>query len=168
MKRTKQTGVTHFSPHHFRRSFATELLRRDKDLLTVQRLMGHTSAKTTERYHRRALEEDRRATEVLHLPYRSVACQRVSFGRCQREKQPPVVLRNSGAPQSRSYSSGERICRRSLCGKIRLHYYQWDPTRQPPRKATIIGDTVLNRPPYTAADFRRFGPRTPHPGLRIH
>ena len=30
-----------------------------------------------------------------------------------------------------------------------------------PQKATIIGDTVGNRPPYTSADFRRFGPRTP-------
>lgn len=68
-KRTKQAGVTYCSPHDFRRSFATELLRRDKDLLTVQRLLVHASPKTTERYDRRAHDEDRRATEVLHLPY---------------------------------------------------------------------------------------------------
>ena len=68
-KRSKQARVAACSPHDFRRSFATELLRRDKDILTVQRLLGHASPKTTERYDRRQHEEDRRATEALHLPY---------------------------------------------------------------------------------------------------
>ncbi len=68
-KRAKQAGVKPCSPHDFRRSFATELLRRDKDLLTVQRLLGHSDPKTTEKYDRRKHDEDRRATEVLHLPY---------------------------------------------------------------------------------------------------
>lgn len=68
-KRSQQAGVSSCSPHDFRRSFATELLRRDKDILTVQRLLGHASPKTTERYDRRTHDEDRRATEVMHLPY---------------------------------------------------------------------------------------------------
>lgn len=68
-KRQLQAGVNSCSPHDFRRTFATELLRRGKDLLTVQRLLGHSDPKTTERYDRRKHDEDRKATEVLHLPY---------------------------------------------------------------------------------------------------
>ncbi len=68
-KRQRQAGVNACSPHDFRRTFATQLLRRGKDLLTVQRLLGHADPKTTERYDRRKHDEDRRAAEVLHLPY---------------------------------------------------------------------------------------------------
>lgn len=64
-----QAGVNSCSPLDFRRTFATELLRHGKDLLTVQRLLGHSDPKTTERYDRRNHDEDRKATEVLHLPY---------------------------------------------------------------------------------------------------
>ncbi len=68
-RRAKQAGVKACSPHDFRRSFVTQLLRKDKDLLTVQRLAGHANPATTQRYDRRPMETDRLATEVLHLPY---------------------------------------------------------------------------------------------------
>jgi integrase/recombinase XerD len=67
--RAKQAGVKACSPHDFRRSFVTQLLRKDKDLLTVQRRAGHANPATTQRYDRRPMESDRLATEVLHLPY---------------------------------------------------------------------------------------------------
>ena len=68
-RRAKQAGVKACSPHDFRRSFVTQLLRKDKDLLTVQRLAGHANPATTQRYDHRPMETDRLATEVLHLPY---------------------------------------------------------------------------------------------------
>lgn len=68
-RRGQQAGVKKCSPHDFRRSFVTQLLRKDKDLLTVQRLAGHANPATTQRYDRRSMETDRLATEVLHLPY---------------------------------------------------------------------------------------------------
>jgi len=66
--RQKQAGVTSCSPHDFRRTFGTELLRQGIDLPTVQRLMGHADPSTTARYDVRDSEEDRRATRGLHLP----------------------------------------------------------------------------------------------------
>lgn len=68
-KRQKQACITPCSPHDFRRTFATELLRQGIDLPTVQRLMGHSDPSTTARYDMRNPEEDRRATKGLSLPY---------------------------------------------------------------------------------------------------
>lgn len=67
-KRQKQAGVQKCSPHDFRRTFGTGLLRQGKDLPTVQRLMGHADPSTTTRYDVRESEEDRAATTGLHLP----------------------------------------------------------------------------------------------------
>ena len=67
-KRQQQAGVQACSPHDFRRTFGTELLRQGIDLPTVQRLMGHSDPSTTARYDVRVSEEDRRATRGLHLP----------------------------------------------------------------------------------------------------
>lgn len=68
-KRARQAGVKTCSPHDFRRSFATQLLRQGRDLNTVKRLMGHSDVKTTANYDQRPDEEARQATEGLHLPY---------------------------------------------------------------------------------------------------
>lgn len=68
-KRWKQAGVRPCSPHDFRRSFVTNLLEHNTDVLLTQRLAGHSSPTTTMKYDRRKDHEARRATEVLHLPY---------------------------------------------------------------------------------------------------
>lgn len=55
-------------PHDFRRTFATRLLEQGYDLREVQRLMGHESVSTTERYDKRseeALIQKRRRTKIL-------------------------------------------------------------------------------------------------------
>lgn len=46
----KSLGIEGVTPHVFRHSFATELLRNGVDILTIKELMGHKNIKTTEVY----------------------------------------------------------------------------------------------------------------------
>jgi site-specific recombinase XerD len=69
-KRATQAGIT--SPitwHDFRRTFAGNLLENGHDLVTVQKLMGHSSPITTSKYDRRPEATQRRAVRSLHVPY---------------------------------------------------------------------------------------------------
>jgi site-specific recombinase XerD len=67
-KRANVAGVASFSPHDFRRTFAGDLLDAGVDIVTVQKLMGHSSPDTTSRYCRRSEETKRRAVQALQIP----------------------------------------------------------------------------------------------------
>lgn len=61
------TGIQ-FAPHDLRRTFASRLLEAGFDLREVQRLMGHESVETTQRYDKRGMEElaaKRRGVSIL-------------------------------------------------------------------------------------------------------
>lgn len=61
-ERAAQAGIKECAPHDFRRTFATNLLDRGVDVLTVQYALGHTNLVTTQRYDRSA---ERRLEEAM-------------------------------------------------------------------------------------------------------
>lgn len=50
MRRARLAGVEAPSPHDFRRAFAISALRGGMDLISLQRLLGHTSLAVVSRY----------------------------------------------------------------------------------------------------------------------
>lgn len=69
-KRILTAGVKPLTWHDFRRSFASNLLDEGTDLVTVQKLMGHSNPTTTSNYDRRGDEVKRKAVKKLFVPYR--------------------------------------------------------------------------------------------------
>lgn len=70
-KRAAEAGVSDFSCHDFRRTFAGDMLDRGVDIVTVAKLMGHANVETTGRYDRRGEDVKRNAAGKLHFPYQS-------------------------------------------------------------------------------------------------
>ncbi len=70
-KRQKQAKISKKTTwHDFRRTFAGNLLDGGTDLVTVSKLMGHSTPGITAMYDRRGKETQRRAIKTLHVPYR--------------------------------------------------------------------------------------------------
>jgi integrase len=69
VKRARQAKVRRFSPHDLRRTFVSNLLDAGADVVTVQKLAGHSNPATTARYDRRGEDAKRRAVDLVDTPY---------------------------------------------------------------------------------------------------
>jgi site-specific recombinase XerD len=68
-KRSKQAALPEpLTWHDFRRTFAGNLLDQGVDLVTVQKLLGHSSPTTTSNYDRRGEETKRKAAGKISIP----------------------------------------------------------------------------------------------------
>lgn len=67
-RRARLAGIESFTPHDLRRSFISNLLTVGVDSSTIQRLAGHRDVRTTMRYDRRPMDEQRRGVQRLVSP----------------------------------------------------------------------------------------------------
>lgn len=66
-KRHQEAQVAKVAPHDLRRTFATNLLDQDVDLLTVKEAMGHASLATTQQYDMRGHKKLKEASKQLSI-----------------------------------------------------------------------------------------------------
>ena len=67
--RAKRAGVKPFSPHDLRRTYVSRLLDSGVDIAIVAKMAGHSNIQTTARYDRRPEDAQRRAANLLQIPY---------------------------------------------------------------------------------------------------
>lgn len=66
-KRQQEADLNAVAPHDLRRTYATNLLNKNVDLLTVKEAMGHANLATTQQYDMRGHEELKKASKRLSV-----------------------------------------------------------------------------------------------------
>lgn len=61
----RRAGIKDLTFHSLRHTFATRLIEKGVDLITIKELLGHSTVKTTERYTHSFQEQKKRAVETL-------------------------------------------------------------------------------------------------------
>lgn len=85
VQRVGKLAEVHATPHRFRDTFACRLLENGADIRTVQKLLGHTSVRTTEKHYAPWVES--------HQKLLDAAAATLDF----LEPRPPVLLRRKKA-----------------------------------------------------------------------
>jgi len=85
-----RAGVAGATLHKFRHTYGTRLLERGADIVTVQKLMGHSDLKTTEKYLNP--EDGLKRKAVNRLTFGSPQESRPSEKKAQRETKIPTLL----------------------------------------------------------------------------
>jgi integrase len=67
--RRQAANIAPFTPHDLRRTFAGDLLHANVDIVTVQKLLGHSNPATTAGYDRRGVRARQEAVKHIHVPY---------------------------------------------------------------------------------------------------
>jgi len=68
-KYARAAGLENVTPHQLRHSFGKQALDAGVDLVTVSRLLGHTSLNTTARYTTPSAQDLEQAVEKLEADY---------------------------------------------------------------------------------------------------
>lgn len=69
--RATQAGIDTLSPHDFRRTLVGDLLDAGADIVTVSKILGHSSPQITARYDRRGDAAKQKASELITEPKRT-------------------------------------------------------------------------------------------------
>lgn len=69
-KRRQQAGLEHLSWHDFRRTYISDLINQ-YDLVTAQKIIGHSSTNITAKYDRTWQEKAREAARMRVIPYKT-------------------------------------------------------------------------------------------------
>jgi integrase len=92
-----RAGVTSATLHKFRHTYATRLLEQGADIVTVQKLMGHSDLETTRKYLSPQDELRRKAVNRLSLqpsPERQSAA-RIGPGKAEEPETGPLVSKKT-------------------------------------------------------------------------
>ena len=62
-------NVKKFTPHDFRRTFIGNLLDAGADVISIQKMVGHSDPKTTSRYDMRGNRVNQKNATLIHIPF---------------------------------------------------------------------------------------------------